>query len=251
LTVGPWLIGRLLQSRQVLAAALLARGADLAAERERYAAEAVRYERTRVARELHDIVAHSMSVVVIQAAAGQRLRIDDPTGRGEVLGAITELVRQAEADIGALTRLLSQGPDPAGRLSQEVVDQLLEHAARTGAAIEMTLSGDLDAMDPATSAVLYRVLQEALTNAFKYAPGARISVSLVAGDHESRVAVTNRPAAPGTLALAGHSGGNGLRGLSERVTALGGTLQAARTERGGWQVVAAISAEVISPVASA
>ena len=237
---GPWLIGRLLNARQEMAATLIARGAELEAERERYAAEAVRYERTRVARELHDVVAHSMSVVVIQAAAGQRLAADDSVARARVLATIADLVRQAEADVGALTRLLDQDSQSAGRLSRQVVEQFLFQADRTGAKIDVSLAGDLDTVGWAASSALYRVLQEGLTNAFKYAPGAAIKVSLAVDERECRVEVSNERAALPASGLEDHGGGHGLTGLADRVSDLGGQLVATPTSGGGWRLSAAL-----------
>ena len=94
---------------------LAARGRELEAERELFAAEAVRYERARIARELHDIVAHCVSVVVIQASAGQRLTATDPSLAAEAFDAIAEVVRQAESEIGRLVQLLDQDRRPARR----------------------------------------------------------------------------------------------------------------------------------------
>jgi signal transduction histidine kinase len=109
LTIGPWAIGLYVRSRRNLAEQLAARSRELEAERALFAAEAIRYERARIARELHDIVAHCVSVMVIQASAGRRIAAADPVSAGEAFEAIEETARQAEAEIGRLVDLLDQG----------------------------------------------------------------------------------------------------------------------------------------------
>lgn len=238
--LGPWLIGRVLRSRQRLAVALESRGTELDSERERYAAESVRYERARVAREMHDIIAHCMSVVVIQAAAARRLDDTDRGGTEAALMAISGLARQAELDITALTRLLCANDTLARPLSRAVVDQLIAHASATGTAIDISVSGDLDAIPPVASATLHRVLQEGLTNAFKHAPGARISISVATGKDATHLEISNQRAHAAATTLNGHGGGNGLTGMIERVGALSGTLSAGPTEQDGWLLIATI-----------
>ena len=117
-TVGAWALGFAVRSRRRVAGQLAARGRELEAERELFAVEAVRYERARIARELHDIVAHNISVMVIQAGAGQRLASSDPTLTAEAFDAIAESARQAEAEISRSSRCWAGDPtahptDPA------------------------------------------------------------------------------------------------------------------------------------------
>ena len=107
ITVGLWLVGRAVLSQRRIAARLRIRAFELESERERYAEEAVRDERDRMARELHDVIAHSVSIMVIQASAGQRLTAADAGAAAEMLAAIAEQAREASADIAGLTRLLS------------------------------------------------------------------------------------------------------------------------------------------------
>ena len=110
LTIGPWAVGLVVRSRRRLTEQLAVRGRELEAERALFAAEAVRYERARIARELHDIVAHCVSVMVIQASAGQRLTATDPSLAAEAFDSIGEVARQAEAEIGRLVDLLDHAP---------------------------------------------------------------------------------------------------------------------------------------------
>jgi signal transduction histidine kinase len=242
LAIGPWLVGWLMRSHRELARALDARAAELSSERQRYAAEAVRYERARIARELHDVVAHCMSIVVVQASAGQRLDDADPAVTDQLLDDIRELARQAECDMAGLTRLLQGDSESASArpLSRAVLDQLVDHARSAGTAVEMTVTGDLGAVPAPAAAALGRVLQEGLTNAVKHAPGAPVVVTFIANAQETSLEIRSAPGVSASSPLQGEGGGNGLRGLAERVTELGGTLHGAPTTSGGWLLSAVI-----------
>jgi signal transduction histidine kinase len=241
LAIGPWLVGWLLRSHRDLVAALDARGQELVSERQRYAAEAVRYERARIARELHDVVAHCMSIVVVQASAGQRLDDADRAITDQLLDDIRELARQAESDMAGLTRLLTADSGSARPLSVAVLDQLAERARSAGTPVEITVTGDVDVIPANAAAALARVLQEGLTNAIKHAPRAAVVVNLNAGSQRTLLDIRNDPADAESMPLR-VQGGNGLRGLAERLTELGGTLHGQPTPSGGWLLSAVIPA---------
>ena len=114
LTVGPWLVGRVVLSRRRMTEQLQARNEELRAEQELFALESVRYERARIARELHDIVAHCLSVMVVQASAGQRMAPADRDGVAGALESVAEAAAQAQTEVGRLVELLSGDP-PARR----------------------------------------------------------------------------------------------------------------------------------------
>jgi signal transduction histidine kinase len=238
LAIGPWLVGWLVRSHQDLVDALDLRGNELASERHRYAAEAVRYERVRIARELHDVVAHCMSIVVVQASAGQRLDDADRAVTDQLLDDIRELARQAESDMAGLTRLLTADSAQGRPLSVAAVDQLVERARSTGTRVEVAVTGNLEAIPLRAAAALHRVLQEGLTNAIKHAPGAAVVVNLTVGSRQVSLEIRNDASESPLLGVAG--GGNGLRGLAERVTELGGTLHGQHTPSGGWLLNAVI-----------
>jgi signal transduction histidine kinase len=240
LAIGPWLVGWLLRSHQDLVAALDARGHELASERQRYAAEAVRYERVRIARELHDVVAHCMSIVVVQASAGQRLDDADPAVTNQLLDDILELARQAESDMAGLTRLLTVDSAQVRPLSVAALDQLADRARAAGTPVELRVTGDVDTIPSRPAAALSRVLQEGLTNAIKHAPGAAVVVNLSVGLEQMSLEIHNDPSASASIPLHGQGGGNGLRGLAERVAELGGTFKAQLTPSGGWLLSAVI-----------
>jgi signal transduction histidine kinase len=235
-----WLPGRAVREREVVAGALAERARELAEEQEAYAALAVRHERARIAAELHDIVAHAISVMVVQAGAGQRVAAADPALAGEAFSAIAEAARQAEGDMGRLVVLLSDD-DPAqvgvdtAEADLALVEDLVAHAARTGLDVALRLEGRCDGVPGAVAHAAHRVVQESLTNALRYAAGAAVSVR-VRGDADTlELEVVNGPA-PRAAALAGMGTGNGLRGLRERVQACGGRLDAGPLPQGGWRV---------------
>jgi signal transduction histidine kinase len=236
-TIGPFALGLVVRSRQRLNDQLAARSRELEAERELFATEAVRYERARIARELHDIVAHCISVMVIQAGAGQRLVARDPALATEAFDAIAEAIRQAEAEIDRLVELLDHGKEPAGIDGIGLVNELVARAGAAGLTVRCRISGPVDRIGERASETVYRVVQESLTNALKYAPGAPVDVVIAGTGDEVEVTIANGPptAPPSGLEHAG--GGRGLAGMRERVRACGGELTAA-SAGGGWQVSA-------------
>ncbi|HEY1368096.1 MAG TPA: ATP-binding protein [Gaiellaceae bacterium] len=233
LTIGPWLAGRAVQSRRRLARQIEARNSELAAERTLYALESMRYERARIARELHDIVAHCVSVIVVQATAGQRAAPDD------ALDAIAEAAEEAQREISLLTRHLDGATRPEGL---RAVEELARRAADAGLAVRYLASDDLSALSPAASDTAYRVVQESVTNAIKHAPGSPIDIAVRAAGEHVEVEVTTAPprSAPSGLELAGS--GRGLAGMAHRVAACAGTLEAGPTPAGGWRVTARLPA---------
>ncbi|HEY1487535.1 MAG TPA: histidine kinase [Micromonosporaceae bacterium] len=231
-TVGFWLVGRIVLGHRTVARRLRARTFELAAEHERYVDEAVRYERARIARDLHDVVAHRISVIVIQATAGQRLPAGAETG--DLVAAIEEMTRAADADIAGLIRLLDGDPgigDGAGWR----IDELLASATSAGARLDRRIDGDVRTVPAYAGAIAYRVVQEGLTNALRYAPGAPIEVAVDCAD-PIRVDVINEPPMRGVPELASLGSGHGLIGLSERVRAAGGTIHSGPTAGGGWRL---------------
>jgi signal transduction histidine kinase len=218
-TLTPWAAGRLLRSRRELVRALEERNRALEAEQEALAELAVRQERDRIARELHDIVAHHLAVIVIQAGAG---RLDASAERFAGIGAAG---REALAELDRLVELL-QAEDPGD------LEALVGQARAAGVPLEYS-AGEVPA---ALRDVAYRVVQEALTNAMKHAAGSAVTVRLAVGDGGLEVEVRDAgAAAPSALASSGS--GLGLAGMRERVEAVGGRLDAGPFA-GGWRVLA-------------
>ncbi|HYI53641.1 MAG TPA: histidine kinase [Microlunatus sp.] len=232
LGVGWWLVGVTFRHHEQIDTRLRQRADELAAEHERFAAEAVRLERARIARELHDVVAHCMTVIVIQSRAGQQLTEVDPEAAAGALDAILATAREAEQDLDALVGVMD--PQQAKPLTQEVLAVIVRRATTGGTRVDLAVRGDPDELDPERAAVAHRVVQEALTNALRHAPGAEISVAL---DCRSAVTLTVENAPATTPAAAGVGSGRGLVGIAERVADLGGTADWGSTPSGGWRLV--------------
>jgi signal transduction histidine kinase len=238
LTIGPWAAGLVIRSRRRLTEQLAARGQELEAERALFATEAVRYERARIARELHDIVAHCVSVMVIQASAGQRLTATDPSLAAEAFDSIAEVARQAEAEIGRLVELLGRDSQQRGGHGVRLIGELVTRAGAAGLAVTCRFTGSADGLPDAAADAAYRVVQESLTNAFKHAPGAPVDVVIAGAGGHVEIGVVNGPATGPQSGLELAGAGRGLTGMQERVTACGGQISAGPVAGGGWQVLA-------------
>jgi signal transduction histidine kinase len=236
MTVAPgFVIGRLLRERRQVQDRLEARARELEAEREAYAQLSVRYERSRIAAELHDIVAHAISVMVVQAAAGQRLAAVDPALTAETFAVIGSAAREAEDDLERLVGLLA-GTETIGTTPDlRLVEDLVARASGTGLDVSLELTGDRDDLPESIVQTTYRVVQESVTNALRHAAGSAVRI-VVRGERDDLVVeVSNDPATrPGSFDGAGT--GNGLRGLRERLSEHGGALVAGPSADGGWAV---------------
>jgi signal transduction histidine kinase len=228
--------GTVLRLRREAADELARRGRELEEERELFAELALRHERARIAAELHDIVGHAISVMVIQAAAGQRLVDNDPGGAKQAFAAIVESARQGKADLQRLIELL--GGTAAGGPDLSLIEEVVTRAARSGLDVSCRFEGDRDGVAAPTAHLAFRVVQESLTNALRYAPGAPVRVLISGSGRALTIRVENdksiqeRPGLTGT--------GRGLVGLRERVQELGGQLFAGPTSPGGWLVEATL-----------
>jgi signal transduction histidine kinase len=241
ITVGPWLAGLAVASRQRASRLLEVRARELAEERDVFAEQSVRYERARIARELHDIVAHAVSLMVVQASAGEYLAGPDPQRAAAAFDSIGEAARQASADIDRLVDLLGTEAPTAGPASLRLLEDLIDRARASGLRVSLELGRDLDETSDLVAETACRLVQEAMTNAMKYAPGAAIAVSVRSGAGTIEVSVINGPvAAVGSSGLETVGGGRGLAGLRERVASCGGTMTSAPTTEGGWCVRAVL-----------
>jgi signal transduction histidine kinase len=207
---------------------------ELETTRERLAQQAVGDERRRLAAELHDLVGHSLTVVLLHLTGARRRVRADPEGAEQALAEAEEIGRQSLAEIRrnvALLRGDGEGaglmPTPAGR----DVPALVASAVGAGADIRCNVSGPLDEVEGVVGLALYRVLQECLANAAKHAPGAAVSVAIDVVPENISVSVVDRGGEP---AAAGPPG-VGLIGMRERVESLAGVL-AAGPVSGGWAV---------------
>jgi signal transduction histidine kinase len=239
-TLGPWLGGVVVASRRRVAQQLQARGLELEEERETFAAESVRYERARVARELHDIVAHWVSLIVVQASAGERLASRDPNGAAEAFVSISEAASQAEAEIDRLVELLACSPSAVPTAGLRIVQELVDRARAPGLRLSCQFSGDSDDLSEPAAEATYRLVQEAITNVMKHAPGAPVQVAFRGLADAVEVEVVNQPGVGGSSGLEGAGGGHGLAGMRERIARCGGSLVAGPTSDGGWRITACL-----------
>jgi len=237
-TVGPWLAGLLVSSRRRLAAELEARAFELEQEREIFALASVRYERARIARELHDIVAHCISLMVVQAGAGERLVQTSVTDAANAFSSIVEAAREAGAEIDRLVDFLGSSVPLGPNTGLRIVDALVRRARASGVAVSCNFVGDCEDLAEDSADAACRLVQEAVTNAMKHAPGAPVSITIQGNVNTVSVDVINGPAQFGPSALAGSGGGHGLAGMRERAARCGGTFRTGPMPAGGWQVTA-------------
>lgn len=234
-TVPGYVAGLVLRRLHETAAQLELRHRELEDERELFAELSVRNERARIAAELHDIIGHALSVMVVQAAAGQRLTDHDPVATSTTFEVIAASARQGREDLARLVDLLDGETVEAPDLS--LIDELVARAAGTGLAVTCRFEGERDGVAAPAAHAAYRVVQEGLTNALRHAPGAPVRV-LVRGDERRGLTVRVVTEAP-TGASAGIVGtGHGLIGLRERVQHLGGSFTAGAGPDGGWTLEA-------------
>lgn len=207
------------------------------------AAHAVSAERLRIARELHDIVAHSVTIMVLHAAGAKRVVDTDPARAKDSLATIEESGQQAMAELRRLLELLRESDSPPARSGSPLpglaeLDQLISTVRGSGVAVTMETTGRPRRLDASTDLAVYRLVQEGLTNVVKHrGAGAAATVSIEWGQEKVTIAVEDDGSGSpsGTPAL---STGNGLAGLSERIAIAGGDFAAGRTETGGFRVAA-------------
>jgi signal transduction histidine kinase len=226
-----------------------ARMAVLELERARAVRRAAEQERARIARELHDVVTHNVSVMVIQAGAARSVLATDADQAREALLAVEAGGRAAMAELRHVMGLLTVDtaeaePGAADLAPQPGLDRLAALVGRVrdiGVPVELTVAGEPRSVPTGAGLTAYRVVQEALTNTVKHAVGAAAAVTVEYRDSHLRVEVTDTGGRPG--AAAGTGTGRGLIGLRERLAVYGGTLQAGRRPSGGYRVDALIPLE--------
>ncbi|MBI5103432.1 MAG: sensor histidine kinase [Solirubrobacterales bacterium] len=235
------LAGRALRSRALVAGELADRAERLAHEQEARAAAAVEQERRRIARELHDVVAHTLSVMVVQAGAARRTLDRDPARAEEALATVEDTGRAALGELRRLLGFVGDGEAGAPMAPQPTLAELpalVRRAREAGLEAELVVEGEPAPVSAGEEVAAYRIVQEALTNAIKHAgPGTRATVVLRwAGDH-LELEVRDRGGASAALPAGGH----GLTGMRERAALYGGTVEAG-PEDGGFVVRAHLPA---------
>ncbi|MDK9626414.1 sensor histidine kinase [Propionibacterium freudenreichii] len=248
LVLASWLLGAFNRERHTTVASLRDRAEALERERDRFAELAAEQERSRISREMHDVVAHSLSVIVVQTD-GIRYALDqpgDPAAQVEqargALDTIGQTARTALRDTRALVGALRDGEsvEMAPQPQLDDIPQLVASTANSGLPVELTIDGDPAwhaPLGPAQQAAAYRIVQESLTNVIKHAgPGAHAWVRLI---HDpSGLTIWVRDDGQGTLDNDGL--GHGLIGMRERVASSHGTLTARNRLDGGFEVIATL-----------
>jgi signal transduction histidine kinase len=223
-----------LRERELIAGRLAERARELEEEREAFASLSVRYERARIASELHDIVARAISVMVIQASAGQRLA---PERTAETFSVIADAARHAEQDMGRLVAFLGDegaaGPAP----DLGLVEELVARAAGSGLDVTLRWEGEREGLPAQAVEAAYRVVREGLTNALRYAAGAPVAIVVRGGQEALVVEVENGPATA-RADLAGAGTGNGLRGPARARGRVRRHGRAGPRPEGGWRLLA-------------
>ncbi|MCK2218922.1 histidine kinase [Actinomadura sp. ATCC 31491] len=199
-------------------------------------AQAALQERARIARELHDVVAHHMSVIAIQAEAVPLKAKGDPAQLEAGLAEIRHLSLEAIAELRQVLGVLRDGEGRAETTPQPGlgrVDELVANARSAGLAVVVKRSGPLDGLGPAVGLSAYRIVQESLSNVMRHAPGAAVAIELAREGEELRLRVAN---GPGTAPGGPPGAGQGLVGMRERAALLGGALEAGPAPGGGFEV---------------
>ena len=238
--VGAALVGTYVATRRELVAELRDRVRRAEREREALAAQAVLEERARMARELHDVAAHHLSGIVVQASAAERLVDADPERAKESVRWIRAQGRRTLDDLRLVVGIL-RGRDDDAASEREApqptlaeVPALLDTARAAGTTVTVRTEGTPWDPTPSAQIAVYRVLQEALANARRHAPGRPVDVRFAWSDAD--VVLTVRNPAAGTVPDPGSAPGHGLVGMRERAAVLGGTLDARRAPDGAWVV---------------
>jgi signal transduction histidine kinase len=243
---GIWLAGRLVRAREQDARRMRELAEALERERVEEARLAVVEERTRIARELHDVVAHAMTTIVLEAGA-ERVNLDEGQASArQALHSIERTGRQALVEMRRLVGVLRTKEDepellfPQPSLTQ--LDLLIEHVGRAGLAVELRVVGEPVQLAPGLDISAYRIVQEALTNVLKHGGDARATVVVAYGDRtlEIEIADDGRGGRP-------DGSGHGIVGLRERVALFGGSLEAGGREGGGFAVLAKMPLEKWAP----
>jgi signal transduction histidine kinase len=225
-----WAPGWLVRQRAAQARKAVAESGELARS-------AVSEERTRIARELHDVVAHSVSIIAVQAGAAEQLIDRDPQQAREHMASVRRTAREAMTEMRRLLDVLrADEPRYAPQPGLARLPDLFDEARGAGVPVELIEQGERPHLPPGLDLVAFRVVQESLTNVRKHAPGAPTRVLLRYGPKVLELDVANTAAAGDVSANGGGRGGHGLIGMRERVHLFGGSFDAKATDEGGFRV---------------
>lgn len=233
--LGTWLVGRAIRGDLRVALALRDRAASLRAQRDRLCHAAIHGQRRDVARELHDVVGHGLSLIVIQAGVVDALAERDRDRARAALEVVDEATHTTQAELAALRTALDDGPaasGPSGSCTRTLT-RIVDEAQAAGQPLLAYVDPRVDELPPDARTAIVRIAQEALTNARKHAAGAATTLEVELRGEHARLTVHNEAGAP--LPDAPRGSGLGLRGMAERAESQGGSLEAG-PEGDGWTV---------------
>jgi signal transduction histidine kinase len=233
---GPWATGVALRRHRTSERTLRARAERLEHDRDETARRAVAEERQRIARELHDVVAHSISVIILQARGGRRVLNDAPHQAREAFDSIESTGTEALAEMRRLLGLLRRTDEELAltpRASMRRLDALVEQVRQAGLPVDLQVQGDPSQLPAGVDLSGYRIVQEALTNALRHAGPAHAQVVVHCTAQYVEIEVSDDGSGPN-----GGDPGHGLAGIRERVTLYGGELRTGPRSCGGYEVFA-------------
>jgi signal transduction histidine kinase len=234
-----WVLGVLARTRRAYIGELERRAEQLQQEREDRARLAVAEERARIAREVHDVVAHSMSVMVVQTQAARSVLLRNPAKADESLEQVEDVGRRNLNHIRKLLGLLRRDEEEASFAPQPGLDQLrelLDYFHGMGLDVELKVKGQSRPVDSSVDMSAYRIVQESLTNVLKHSGSKRAEVMLCWDDRRLNIEVCNE--GDGHPPQAKGNAGHGIVGMRERASLVGGTVEAGPRPSGGFRVVA-------------
>jgi signal transduction histidine kinase len=232
------LLGESVGSRRAYVREIEDKAARLEREQESERRRAGAEEQARIARELHDVVAHALSVIVVQAAAAGDAFEREPTEAKEPIAAVEHAARTALADLRQVLGVLHEAPEYAPQPGLAQIDELAERVRATGLAVSVEVAGQPRELPAVLDLSAYRIIQEALTNTLKHANAEQVEIRIRYGD-TLQLDVRD----DGTGPNGATTDGSGLVGMRERVALLGGTLVAGPGDEGGYRVSAIIPLE--------
>lgn len=248
LLVGAWAVGRMIRARRLLIEELARTTEELRVSREAHARDAVAAERARIAQELHDVIAHSVGVMVVQAGAAERMIPIAPGRAADAARAVQDCGRTALTDLRRLLGVLRRDDDPGDadrepRSGLAGLPGLLRRLADAGLQVTVTSTGEPRPLPPGMDLAAFRIVQEGLTNALKHAGPTRATLALSWGPDGVAIEIRNPPRLPRPREVPPPPGGHGLVGMQERARMYGGSVDAGPAEDGGFAVRVRLPAE--------
>jgi signal transduction histidine kinase len=246
----PWVAGRTIRNQTALTRELAEKAERAEHAREEEERRAIALERSRIARELHDVLAHNLSVMVVQASAARRVLDKNPVTAVEAAALIERTGREALAEIRQLFGPVRRGDgeDLSGPPSIARVEQLARRARAAGLRVELRVVGDPVVLPAGIDLTAYRIVQEALTNAIKHAGSANAAVTVAYEPNEVVLSVEDDgDATRDGYDLSDAGGGHGLVGMRERAALYGGLVQAGPRRGGGFAVHARLPTRPLVP----